>query len=219
MLQKQTSASIQKHIAIKEIKDDVIVLKSGGLRAILMTSSLNFALKSSEEQDAIVYRYQDFLNSLDFPVQIMVASRKFDIDPYLETLKKYQAKQENELLKVQISEYIDFIKGLTETTNIMTESFYLVIPYNPSITKKGGFLGKFFGNKKKQSIPKEEEAFQELKNSLWQRVEFVITGLRGTGLKAAPLKTEELVELFYKLYNPSAKEEPELAKAKELRIE
>ena len=219
MLQKQTSASIQKHISIKEIKDDVVVLKSGGLRAILMTNSLNFALKSNEEQDAIVYRYQDFLNSLDFPVQIMVASRKFDINPYLETLKQYQIKQENELLKVQTSEYIDFIKGLTETTNIMTESFYLVIPYSSSITKKGGFFSKFFGQGKKQSTPKEQEAFQELKNNLWQRVEFVITGLRGASLKAVPLKTEELVELFYKLYNPSAKEGPELGKAKELRME
>ena len=219
MLQKQTSASIQKHIAIKEIKDDVVVLKSGGLRAILMSNSLNFALKSNEEQDAIVYRYQDFLNSLDFPIQIMIASRKFDINPYLETLKQYQIKQENELLKVQTSEYVDFIKGLTETTNIMAESFYLVIPYSPSITKKGEFFNKFFGSKKKQSTPKEQEAFQELKNNLWQRVEFVITGLRGASLKAVPLKTEELVELFYKLYNPSAKEEPELTKAKELKLE
>ena len=220
MPQKQASTPIQKHIAIKEIKDDVVVLKSGGLRAILMTSSLNFALKSTEEQEAIVYRYQDFLNSLDFSAQIMVASRKFDINPYLETLKQYQVKQENELLKVQTSEYIDFIKGLTETTNIMTESFYLVIPYSPSITKKGRFFGKFFGGGKKQSASvKEEETFQELKNNLWQRVEFVITGLRGTGLRAVPLKTEELVELFYKLYNPSAKEGPELSKAEELRME
>ncbi|MBL7154950.1 MAG: hypothetical protein ISS88_00380 [Candidatus Portnoybacteria bacterium] len=218
MVKQQKSSSIQQHLAIKEIRDDVIVLKSGGLRAILMTSSINFALKSTEEQDAIVYRYQNLLNSLDFPVQIVVASRKFDITPYIKILEQKQAQQENELLKIQTSEYIDFIKELTEMTNIMTESFYLVIPYSPSIAKKAGFLGKFFGGGKKQPAAQEEK-FQELKNNLWQRMDFVVSGLRGIGLKAVPLKTEELVELFYKLYNPSAKEEPELQKAKEMRIQ
>ncbi len=218
MPQKQKSASVQKHIEIKEIKDDVVVLKSGGLRAILMTSSLNFALKSTDEQDAAIHRYQNLLNSLDFPIQIVAASRKFDITPYITTLEQKQAQQENELLKIQTSEYIDFIKELTEMTNVMTESFYLVIPYSPSIIKKAGFFSKFFGGNKKQSAGQEQE-FQELKNNLWQRMEFVVSGLRGIGLKAVPLKTEELVELFYKLYNPSAKEEPELQKAKEMRIQ
>ena len=216
MPQQQKSASIQQHLSIKEIKDDVIILKSGGLRAILMTSSLNFALKSTEEQDAAIYRYQSLLNSLDFPIQIVAASRKFDITPYIEMLEQKQTQQENELLKIQTSEYIDFIKELTEMTNVMTESFYLIIPYSPSITKKGGFFSKFFGGGKKQPAAQEEQ-FQELKNNLWQRMEFVVSGLQGIGLKAVPLKTEEIVELFYKLYNPSAKEEPELQKAKELR--
>lgn len=212
---QQKATAIQKHLEIKEIKDDVVILKNKGLRAILMTTSLNFALKSTEEQDAIVYRYQDFLNSLDFSLQVVAASRKFDIDPYIQTLEQRQATQENELLRIQTAEYVDFVKGLTEMTNIMTESFYLVIPYSPSITKKKGLLGQFFG--KKEEPAAEEQTFQEHKNNLWQRVEFVATGLRSIGLKAAPLKTEELIELFYKLYNPSAKEEPELQKAKELR--
>ncbi len=218
-MSQQKSASIQKHLPIKEIKDGVLILKSGGLRAILMTSSINFALKSTDEQDAIVHRYQALLNSLDFPIQIMAASRKFDIEPYLETLKQHQEKQENELLKVQTSEYLDFVKGLTETTNIMTESFYLIVPYNPSITKKIGFFGNLLGGFKKNKDSSSQESFEELKNNLWQRVEFITAGLRSTGLKAVPLKTDELIELFYKLYNPSAKEEPELGKAKELRME
>jgi len=216
MPQKQKSASIHQHLDIKEIKDDVVVLKSGGLRAILITTSINFALKSTEEQNAVIYRYQNFINSLDFPIQIVAASRKFDIDPYISSLEQKQVQQENELLRIQTSEYIDFVKKLTEMTNIMTESFYSVIPYSPSVTKNTGFLGKFFGSKK-QAAP--EEKFQELKNNLWQRVEFAIAGLQGTGLKAVPLKTDELVELFYKLYNPDAKEEPELQKAKEMRIQ
>ncbi len=215
MISKDKSALIQKHIQIKEIKDDVVILKNKGIRAILMATSLNFDLKSTEEQDALIYKYQDFLNSIDFPIQIMVASRKFDIDPYIQILEEKQIDQENELLKIQALEYVDFIKGLTEITNIMTESFYVVIPYSPFITKNMSIFGKFF--KRNKNIETKETEFNEFKNNLWQRVEFVAAGLRGMGVKTAPLKTEELVELFYKLYNPNAKEEPELQKAKELR--
>ncbi|MFH1461027.1 MAG: TraC family protein [Patescibacteria group bacterium] len=215
MAQILKANSIQKHLEIKEIKDDVVILKNGALRAILMAASINFALKSTEEQDAIIFRYQDFLNSLDFPIQIVAASRKFDIDPYIQSLEQRKNQQEEELLRMQTSEYIDFVKGLTEMTNIMTESFYLVVPYSVSAVKKINFFDKILG--KKQTSQEQEQDFQELKNNLWQRVEFVTTGLRNFGIRTVPLKTEELVELFYKLYNPTAKEEPELQKAKELR--
>lgn len=214
MVKKINAASIQKHMEIKEIRDDVVVLKNGGLRAVLMTTSLNFDLRSVEEQDALIYQYQNFLNSLDFSIQIMIASRKFNIEPYVETLRQKQRKQENPLLKMQTLEYMDFVKQLTKTTNIMTESFYAVIPYSPSVVKKKGFLDKLL---KKQAQSAKEQKFQELKNNLWQRVEFVSVGLQSVGVKAVPLKTEELVELFYKLYNPSAKEDPEIATAKKMR--
>ncbi|MCD6528148.1 hypothetical protein J7K44_00685 [bacterium] len=210
------SSLIQQHIEIKDIKDDVVILKSGELRAILMASSLNFALKSTEEQDAICFRYQEFLNSLDFPVQIMISSRKFIIDPYIEMLEKKIEQQSNELLKIQTTEYIEFVKQLTETTNIMTESFYIVIPLTPPIlAKKPTWIDKIFKKNKKTEI--EKERFEQLKTQLWQRVEFVQNGLQNFGIRAVPLNTQELIELFYKLYNPSAKEEPELEKAKELR--
>ena len=215
MLTNNKSTSIQKHIQIKEIKEDVVILKNKGLRAILMATSLNFDLKSTEEQDALIFKYQELLNSIDFPIQIMVASRKFDIEPYIQTIKEKQIEQENELLKIQALEYVDFVKGLTELTNIMTESFYVVIPYSPSTTQNMGLFNRFFKTKKK--IETKEDKFNDLKNNLWQRVEFISTGLRSIGIKTAPLKTEELVELFYKLYNPNAKEEPELKKAKEMR--
>ena len=215
MPQKLSAASIQKHLEIKEIKDDALVLKSGGLRAILMCSSVNFALKSTEEQDALIYKYQEFLNGLDFPVQIMVASRKFNIYPYIQMLHFKEKEQENELLRVQTAEYIDFIKGLTEMANIMTESFYLVVPFNPSPIKIG-FFDKLFSREKSEA---KEQAFQELKTQLWQRVEFAISGLKGMGIRAIPLNTEEMIELFYKLYNPSAKEDLELKKAKEMRLQ
>lgn len=215
-MNKKRAASTQKHLEIKNIKDDVILLKSGGSRAILMTTSLNFALKSTDEQDATIYRYQEFLNSLDFAVQILVISRKFNIGPYVQSLEEKKDKQENELLRIQTSEYIDFIKGLTEMNNIMTDSFYLVIPYAPPVIKRLGFLDKIFKSNKKAE---EEENFQELKNNLWQRVEFVATGLGGIGIKAIPLNTNELIELFYKLYNPNTKEGPEIEKANILRIQ
>jgi len=207
---------IQKHIDIKDIKDDVVILKSGELRAVLMASSLNFALKSTEEQDAICFRYQEFLNSLDFPIQIMISSRKFIIDPYIEMLEKKIEQQSNELLRIQTREYIEFVKQLTETANIMTESFYVIIPLAPPIlAKKTTWIDKIFKKNKKPEI--EEERFEQLKTQLWQRVEFVQNGLQNFGIRAVPLNTQELIELFYKLYNPSAKEEPELEKAKELR--
>lgn len=214
MVQKISASSIQKHLEIQEIKDDVVILKNGGLRAILMCSSVNFALKSVEEQDALIYKYQEFLSSLDFAVQIMVASRKFDIDPYIQMLKFKEKEQENELLRIQTAEYIDFVQGLVEMANIMTESFYLVIPFSPAIIKKRLFT-KLFGNSKKTET--KEQEFQELKTQLWQRVEFAASALRGCSIKAVPLNTEELIELFYKLYNPSAKEDLELEKAKEMR--
>lgn len=215
MVQKRKGSSIQSHLEVKEIKDDVLILKNKGLRAVLMTTSLNFALKSTEEQDAIIYLYQNFLNSLDFSVQIVAASRKFDIDPYIKNIEEKHSRLENELLKIQAYEYVDFIKGLSEMTNIMTESFYLVIPYNPLILKKANFFDRLF-NRRSRAEGKEQE-FQELKNNLWQRVEFVTTSLSRIGIKAVPLKTDELIELFYKMYNPSAKEDPELSKAKEMR--
>jgi hypothetical protein len=219
MAQKLPAASIQKHLEIKEIKDGVVILKNGGLRAILMCSSVNFALKSTDEQDALIYKYQGFLNALDFPVQIMVASRKFDIGPYIKTLELKEKEQENELLRIQTAEYIDFIKGLTEMANIMTESFYLVIPFAPLVIKKADLIDKLFGSFKPKKPEDKEQEFQELKTQLWQRVEFVASALRGCGIRAVPLNTEELIELFYKLYSPSAKEDLELEKAKEMRME
>lgn len=219
MEEKVTAASIQKHLPIEEIKDDVVILKNKGLRAVLMASSVNFALKSADEQQAIVYKYQAFLNSLDFPVQILITSRKFDIEPYILTLKQRELMQKNELLKIQTTEYINFIRGLNEMTNIMTESFYIVVPYSPIQLKKTGMVEKMLDFFKTKEEKEPEQGFEEKKSQLWQRVDFVISALSGTGIKTVPLNTEELVELFYKLYNPSAKENPELKKAQELRMQ
>lgn len=202
--QVKAPSSQQKFVDIKEIKDDVVLLKNGGLRAILMTTSINFALKSTEEQEALIIRFQDFLNSLDFSIQILVTSRKFNIDNYINALREKQYEQQNELLKVQTLEYINFIKELTEMTNIMSESFYVVVPYSRQITQTK-FLKKIFSSKQQEED--KPSTFQETKNNLWQRLDFVITGLQPLDIQAVPLKTNELIELFYTLYNPAAKEE------------
>ncbi len=197
-------ASTQKYVDVEEIKDGVIVLKNGSLRMIILVSSINFDLKSTEEQDAIINQYQNFLNSLDFPVQIVVSSRKLNVKPYLEFLKAKEDQQANELLRLQISEYINFIKNLTEVSNIMSKFFYIVVPFSPSETKKGGFFEKISSIfNPKQVISQKRELFGTYENQLLQRADHIIAGLSGIGVKVTPLNTGEIIELLYNSYNPS----------------
>ncbi|PIQ74172.1 MAG: hypothetical protein COY11_02590 [Candidatus Portnoybacteria bacterium CG_4_10_14_0_2_um_filter_44_20] len=200
-------SSIQEKIEIDDIRDGVIFLKDGGIRAVLMTSSVNFALKSVEEQDALIYHFREFLNSLDFPIQILIVSRKFNISGYLEILEQKQKEQENELMRIQASEYIDFIRGLTELANIVTESFYIVIPFAQVEAKQLTPLEKITiaTGFKRSSTSDRKKTFEELKTQLWQRINYVLSGLEGFGLRATVLNNEELIELFYHLYNPEAK--------------
>ena len=129
----------QEYVPIKEVRDGIIVLKDGSLRALVLTSSINFSLKSEDERQAIIYQFQDFLNSLDFSIQIFLQSRKLDIRPYIALMEQQEKKQSNELMKIQTKEYIEFIKSFTKNTNIMTKHFFIVIPYTPGPfqTKKG----------------------------------------------------------------------------------
>lgn len=200
-----TGTSAQQFLAIDTIREDVIVLKDGGLRVVLMCSSLNFALKSTDEQDAIIFQYQNFLNSLDFPIQFVIHSRKLNIAPYLESLKERQKEEDNDLMKIQIAEYVEFVRGFVEMTNIMSKTFYAVVPFTPAILEQKGFLGGLFNTlglgKKKEGG--SVDFFEEHKNQLWQRVDTVVAGLQRFSIRAAPLNTEELIELFYGLYNPT----------------
>ncbi|OGF82389.1 hypothetical protein A3B18_03530 [Candidatus Giovannonibacteria bacterium RIFCSPLOWO2_01_FULL_46_13] len=203
---KLNARSSQEFVPIREIRDGIVVLKNGGLRMILMASSLNFSLKSAEEQEATIYQYQNFLNSLDFTVQFFIQSRKLNITPYLETLKEAEKNQLNELLKIQTREYIEFIKNFVETSNTVTKSFYAVVPYDPPAfeTPKGALdslLGIFSGKKNEvKKIP--DEKFEEYKTQIFQRVDTVAQGLTSAGVRVAPLNTDELVELYYSLFNP-----------------
>lgn len=201
-----TESSTHQLIDVKDIKENIAVLKNGNLRMVLMVSSINFALKSQDEQQAVIARFQDFVNSLDYTVQIVVQSRKLDITEYLNFLNERLGVQENELLKIQTGEYITFIQELIKLSNIMSKFFYVVIPVNsPVALEAGKGIFSFFSKKKNASGPSPADlSFESKKNELAQRAE-QIAGLLGTmGLKTIPLGREELIELLYTNYNPGA---------------
>jgi len=207
-----TAAPAQQFLTIDAIREDTIVLKDGALRVVLMCSSFNFALKSTDEQDAVIFQYQNFLNALDFPIQFVVHSRRLNIEPYLASLAERQKEEASDLLKIQIGEYIDFIKTFVDATNIMAKSFFVVVPFTPTILEQEGVVSKAFaalGLGKKQDAD-DTRAFEERKHQLWQRVDTVIENLQRFGIRAAPLNTEELIELFYGLYNPGEAERQKL---------
>lgn len=196
-------ASTQKYVDVMEVRDGVIVLKNGTLRAVLMVSSVNFDLKSSEEQDAIISQYQNFLNSLDFPIQIVITSRKMNIDPYIDFLKEKETQQENELLRLQVSEYQKFIKTLADVSNIMSKSFYIVVPFAPVESRRTGLFGKITSMvNPKQVMEQKKEFFETYKSQLWQRTDQINAALGGVGVKIVLLKTEEVLELLLNTYSP-----------------
>lgn len=198
-------AAAQQFLAIDSIREDALILKDGGLRVILICSSLNFALKSTDEQDAVIFQYQNFLNALDFPIQFVIHSRRLNILPYLESLKQRQQDEANELLKIQISEYADFIKTFVESANIMAKTFYAVVPFSPSVVETKGVIGGITSllGLRRGAGEDPGQFFEQYKNQIWQRVDTVVEGLQRIGIRAAPLKTDELVELFYSVYNPT----------------
>jgi len=196
-----TKVATQEFLEFEQIREGIIILKNKALRAVLMVSSLNFALKSDEEQKAILYQFQDFLNSLDFSCQILVHSRKLNIVGYLDKLKEIEEKEENELLKVQIAEYQKFIENIMIGGSIMQKTFYLIVPFT-LIEAQGISPGKI---PIKVSALTEEE-FQRCKVQLLQRVEFIVLGLRRCGLQAVPLTTLELIELLWSFYHPQEAE-------------
>lgn len=180
------------------------------MRAIVMASSLNFALKSEDERNSIIYQFQNFLNSLDFPIQIFIQSRKLDIRPYIALLEERFKDQLNDLMKIQIREYIGFVKNFTENSNIMTKSFFVVIPYDPPMIASGSkIIGNFLGARRNSDSSLEKtSSFEEHRMQLEQRVSVVEQGLVSAGIRTVGLGTEEAVELFYKIFNPGDTEKP-----------
>lgn len=209
---KVKAQATQDFVPIKEVRDGIVILKDGSLRAMLMASSINLALKSADEQAAIIAQFQNFVNSLEFTVQFFVESRDLDIRPYIALLEERLAVELDDLMKIQIREYIAFIKDFTERANIMTKNFFIVVPYDPALIARGGIsntLGNLFpGSSGDSSGILTDEQFEQYRSQLEQRISVVEQGLVRTGVRVVSLGTEEVIELFYKLFNPGELEKP-----------
>lgn len=198
-----TNAATQDFVSVRDIKDNVVIQKNGQMCMIMLASSINFALKSLDEQQAILQQFQQFLNTIDFSLQIYVQSRRLNIEPYLELLSTLDTKQDNDLMKVQLREYIEFIKTFTQDVDVMSKNFFVVVPYSPTkanITR--GITNLFSSGSNVSSLPTETR-FEEHRIQLEQRVGMVSEGLARVGVRTITLQKDDLVELFYHLYNPS----------------
>jgi type IV secretory pathway VirB4 component len=205
---RSASLSTQDFVPVSQVRDGIVVLKDGSLRAILLASSINFALKSEDEQTAFIVQFQNFLNSLDFSCQIFVQSRMLDIRPYIATLEVQFKSQLDDLMRVQIREYIEFIKSFTEAANIMTKNFFVVVPYSPAVTVQQGGLAKLNPFAKKGTNAEATKTFEEHVSQLEQRISIVQQGLVRTGVRTVQLGTEEAIELLYKMFNPGEDTKP-----------
>lgn len=194
----------QEFVPIKEVRDGIVMLKDGSLRAILLASSINLSLKSYDEQQAVLLQFQNFLNSIDFPLQISIQSRRRDMRPYLTILENRMREQTEPLLKVQTREYIEFIRNFTESVSIMSKSFFIVVPYSAiSLPSAGGVFKSIFGKEdKKAKAAADAASFEEKRTQLEQRIGTIEQGLSRLGVRTVQLGTAEVVELFYKLFNP-----------------
>lgn len=217
---KSSAPSAQAHLPISEIKADTVILKDGTLRAVLLVSSINFALKSEDEQNALISSYVGFLNSIDFPLQVVIQSRQLQIQPYLEGLREREKAQENELLRIQIADYRAFVEELIDIGQIMTKRFYVVVPYDPLTNKRKSW----FARSKEilrpaSSVRLKEKRFLQRKNDLDLRVRHIQGGLQSVGLNAIQLDTQSLIEVYYTTYNPDTAFAEPLGKISDLRIE
>lgn len=202
-----SSRASQSFVPVEEVRSGIVILKDGGYRGIMMCSSLNFALKSDDEQKAIIGGFQNFLNTLDFSVEIVVHSRKTDIRPYLGLLEERMSSQTNELMRVQLREYIGFIRNFIEGADIMTKTFYIIVPYAGGSPKAVTSALSFVGGAKKETVT-EDSSFEESRVQLEQRMALVQGGLGSSGIRAVPLGTEEIIELLYRSFNVSENENP-----------
>ncbi len=214
-----TNASTQQYLDIAEVKEDTVIMKDGTLRAVLLISSINFALKSEDEQNAIISAYVSFLNNIDFPLQIVIQSRELNIDKYIDDLKKKEKEQTNELLKMQTNEYINYIQELISISKIMNKRFYVIVPYNPLSDKQKGFFSRFISVLKPAvTIKMKDKIFFRRKADLMHRVNNITSGLNSMGLNVVQLDTQSLLELYYNSYNPVTSANQNLVDIEQLRV-
>lgn len=209
-----------RYLDIAEIRDDTVVLKDGTLRAVVLVSSINFALKSEDEQEAIISAYVSFLNSLEHPIQVVIQSRKLNVDSYMAELVAKERAQTNDLLRAQISDYRVFIKDLVDLGEIMNKRFYIVVPFDPYTAKHKSFwtrLGEIFSPG--VAIKLRDKQFRDRRAGLDLRLTRIIGGLQSMGLSAAPLNTQTLIELYYSAYNPISAETQKLADINKTQVD
>jgi len=217
---KPTRPSTQQFVNVLEIRDNTVILRDGTLRAVILVASINFSLKSEDEQNAVIQGYVQFLNSLDFPLQILIQSRKLDIDEYLERLKVVEKEQTNELLKMQTREYRQYVAELVQLADIMSKKFYIVVPFAVGSIKSKGFLTTFKEALSPTSvITVKQKKFEKYRLELYKRVEYIVDGLSTIGLKAVALDTQGLIELYYNTYNPGTYDQQKLVDVNKLNIE
>jgi hypothetical protein len=198
----------QEFVPVKEVRNGVVILKDGGYRGILMCSAMNFALKSDDEQAAIIGGFQSLLNTLDFSLEIVVHSRRMDLRPYLALLEERLDAQQSELMRIQVREYMSFVRGFTDTVEIMTKLFYVIVPYNAAVAVKVSQALPFPGHKKEANGKAGGDNFEEDRVQLEQRMSLVASGLAASGIRAVTLSTEEIIELLYRSFNIGQTESP-----------
>lgn len=205
---KRNPNSSQNALLISEIRENMVIMSDGSFRAVITCKSINFDLMSSREREGIEYAYQSFLNSLTFPVQILIRSQRVDIAPYLDRLDKMRRGQDNMLLGVLMDNYIDFIDQLAQEANIMDKSFFVVIPYYPTgdldsaVASSKNLFSNLFKPQQQVHIKINQEAYDKAKDELQNRINTVLSGLFQMGVRSVQLNTKELGELYYNFYNP-----------------
>ncbi|EKD32796.1 MAG: hypothetical protein ACD_76C00145G0004 [uncultured bacterium] len=210
----------QHYVDISEIREGVVVLKDGTMRAVILASSINFALKSADEQEAMIQAYMHFLNGLEHPLQIVVQSRRMNIEPYIISLQEARKKQKNELLKAQIEEYMAFIQELVSLGDIMEKRFYVVVPYDPKTDKKRNFFSRMSSALSPASVIRlKEKQFKTRKQQLMQRVFIAQEGLNSMGIVSEVLDTQTLIELYYSVYNPDLAQTQHLVDVNKIRVD
>jgi hypothetical protein len=199
------SPSTQQFVPIKEIRDGVAVLKNGEIRAVLLCQAINLDLKSVDEQTAIILQFQNFLNALEFPIQLVASSRRLDIRPYILKLEDRLEKIEGDLLRIQTREYIGFIQKFNETYDVMSKYFYVIVPYGgssiPGLSPISG-ISSLFSSKKASGSQTTPDQFEEVRSQLEQRIAVVTGGLESLGIETKQLDTPSLIELYQKTFNP-----------------
>ncbi len=212
-------AATQRYLDIAEIKEGVVVLKDGTMRAVMLVSSINFALKSEDEQNAIIAQYVAFLNSLEFPLQIVVQSRRLNIDKYIDRLREQEKSQSNELLKVQIADYRAFVQELVSLGQIMQKQFFVVVQYNPLSDRQKSFFERLQAAfMPGAAVRLAEERFQRQRGDLMTRADRMVGSLRSMGLSAVTLDTQGLIELYYRVYNPDSYDTQKIQDPGKLRV-